>query len=141
MSLYYLPNARSQTQREHMERLERDGICSFCPDGIKLEQDVTWRTAHWTALDNQYPYQGADQQLIVVPNRHVEAWDELELRERNDFGQALLSRFHGLVMRNGPPEETGATIRHLHAHLIWGGGDVPIRVKVYVPARDRVVES
>lgn len=129
MSLYCFENARTAEQLAEMRRLDAEGICLFCPDGLArhARQQVLVRTRHWTATPNEFPYRGTRLHLLLVPDQH--AHDLLELSEevRGDFWTALAAvagRYqldhYGLGVRNGDCRFTGATIRHVHAHVLVG---------------------
>jgi len=137
--LYCFGNARTADQLEQMRRLEAAGICLFCPDGLSGQQ-ILLRTRHWSVTPNEYPYPGTSLHLLLVPDQH--AGDLLDLSEevRQDFWAALgeVAREHrlshyGLGVRNGDCRYTGATIGHVHAHVLVGDADAadapPVRMR------------
>ena len=142
MSLYCLTNARSAEQLSEMQRLEADGICLFCPDGLRSHgrQKVLWRTRHWSVTPNEFPYAGARHHLLLVPDEHVTDMIDLSEEAQRDFWTVLAEvrqrydlTYYGLGVRNGDCRFTGGTIRHVHAHVLVGGGDqdehVPVRMR------------
>jgi len=129
VTLYCFGNARTGDQLAEMRRLDAAGICLFCPDGLArhARQRILLRTRHWSVTPNEFPYQGTSLHLLLVPDQH--AADLLDLSEevRQDFWEALaaVAREHelshyGLGVRNGDCRYTGATIRHVHAHVLVG---------------------
>jgi diadenosine tetraphosphate (Ap4A) HIT family hydrolase len=76
---------------------------------------------------------------LLVPHQH--AGDLLELGDevRADFWVALAAvaeasglRHYGLGIRNGDCRFTGATIKHVHAHVLVGSpesGAPPVRMR------------
>jgi len=129
VTLYCFGNARTGDQLAEMRRLDAAGICLFCPDGLArhARQRILLRTRHWSVTPNEFPYQGTSLHLLLVPDQH--AADLLDLSEevRHDFWEALaaVAREHelshyGLGVRNGDCRYTGATIRHVHAHVLVG---------------------
>jgi len=76
---------------------------------------------------------------LLVPHHH--AGDLLELSDevRSDFWVALAAtaeacgvRHYGLGVRNGDCRFTGATIAHVHAHVLVGSDDPgapPVRMR------------
>ena len=142
MTLYCFGNARTADQLAEMRRLDAAGICLFCPDGLArhARQRILLQTRHWSVTPNEFPYRGASLHLLLVPDQH--AADLLDLSEevRQDFWEALtaVAREHelshyGLGVRNGDCRYTGATIRHVHAHVLVGDdGDAdapPVRMR------------
>jgi len=129
VTLYCFGNARTDDQLAEMRRLDAAGICLFCPDGLARQgrQRILLRTRHWVVIPNEFPYQGTSLHLLLVPDQH--AGDLLGLSEdvRQDFWEALaaVAREHqlshyGLGVRNGDCRYTGATIEHVHAHVLVG---------------------
>ena len=141
MSLYCFENVRTAEQRAEMERLDALGICLFCPEHLASHprQRILLSTEHWSVTPNEYPYTGTSLHLLLVPHQH--AGDLLELRDevRSDFWVALAAaakahgiRHYGLGVRNGDCRFTGATIAHVHAHVLVGSDDPaapPVRMR------------
>jgi diadenosine tetraphosphate (Ap4A) HIT family hydrolase len=140
VSLYCFEHARGPEQLAEMRRLDAAGICLFCPEHLAghQRQQVLFSTRHWTATQNEFPYQGTSLHLLLVPHQH--AADLLELGDdvRADFWVALATAadkhglaHYGLGIRNGDCRFTGATIRHVHAHVLVAGdsGEPPVRMR------------
>jgi ATP adenylyltransferase len=141
VSFYCFENVRTPEQRAEMAGLDAAGICLFCPEQLARHprQRILLSTAHWTATPNEYPYPGTSLHVLLVPHQH--ASDLLELRDevRGDFWVALAAvakacdlRHYGLGIRNGDCRYTGATIRHVHAHVLVGSPDEgapPVRMR------------
>jgi ATP adenylyltransferase len=142
VSLYCFENARTDEQLAEMRRLDAEGVCLFCPEGLArhARQQVLFRTRHWTVTPNEFPYPGTSLHLLLVPDQH--AADLLDLTEevRQDFWQALRAvadrhqlGHYGLGVRNGDCRFTGATIAHVHAHVLVGDthapGAPPVRMR------------
>lgn len=141
MSLYCFEHTRTPEQLAEMRRLDAAGICLFCPEhlGSHPRQQVLFSTRHWTATLNEFPYPGTSLHLLLVPHQH--AADLLELGDdaRGDFWVALATAveehgltYYGLGIRNGDCRFTGATIRHVHAHMMVAsdsGGAPPVRMR------------
>jgi diadenosine tetraphosphate (Ap4A) HIT family hydrolase len=145
MSLYYLANYRTPEQLADMRRLEAAGICIFCPEHLAADPDqrVVHRTAHWTVTPNEFPYPGTRLHLLLVPHRHVTDVLDLPPEAQADLFAALgwVRDAHGLAgyglgVRCGDPASTGATIAHVHLHVIVGDPAAePVRFKMSQPPR------
>lgn len=140
MSLYCLGNARTDEQRRRMRELEAAGTCLFCPDGLGrfgAGDAPRWQSPSWLVLDNDFPYRGAARHLLLVPRRHLSDLTELDPAEREEFWAALAAAKqlaggagYGLGARNGDCASTGATIAHLHLHLLVAEpGAEPLRMR------------
>ena len=150
MSLYYLGNYRTEEQRAEMLRLENAGVCIFCPEHLTRDsgQVSILRTTHWTVTPNRYPYKGAREHLLLVPDEHVVDLVDLSSKAQRDFWTALgwvrehfTMTHYGVGIRNGDCQFTGGTIRHVHVHVIVGEVEdalhEPVRMKLSSLPRSR----
>lgn len=124
-----LHHARVEEQRIQMEEIARLGICPFCREHFESHhrEPILFETSSWLVTENDYPYAGTVRHLLLVAIRHVTDMANLNFNEYRDLGLVLgwvSSNFphHGgtLIMRFGDTDFTGATISHLHAHIIYG---------------------
>jgi diadenosine tetraphosphate (Ap4A) HIT family hydrolase len=129
---YYLPNARSAEQRDDMRRLEEAGVCLFCPPYLETVQHVVHRRPLWTVTTNKFPYLNTRLHLLLVPDEHVTDLTGLTEKSQQEFWAVLAwvvshyeLSYYGLAVRNGDCAYTGATIAHLHAHVLQGDPDAP----------------
>lgn len=138
-----MENFRSAEQLAEMQRLEAAGVCLFCPDGFQQQpaQRILWRTKRWTVTPNEFPYKGTALHLLVVPHEHVTDMLDLTAASQEDFWLTLKMireqfnlKYYGLGVRNGDCRFTGATISHVHAHVLVAVddesvGEVPVRMR------------
>lgn len=123
MSLYHHAHARTPEQAARMAELEAQGTCRFC-----------WETRHtppgdWKLRPCDYPYEGTREHLLAIPQRHVTSMGELFEEEFAGLG-ALLSVYEGIyrpdgytiAVRNGDMSLTGASVQHLHLHILVPDG-------------------
>jgi diadenosine tetraphosphate (Ap4A) HIT family hydrolase len=142
LRLYCTDNYRTEEQLAEMRRLEAAGICLFCPESLRehARQRVIIQTRHWSVTPNAFPYQGTRLHLLLVPDQHVNDMLDLEEEALGDFWTAMREirrRYdldhYGLGVRNGNCTFTGATITHVHAHVLVGDPDldpeVPVRMR------------
>lgn len=122
-----MENVRTAEQLAEMERLEAAGVCLFCPDELGRHAGAAGflRTAHWTVMPNDFPYAGTSLHLLLVPRQHAGDLLDLDAAVRADFFAALAAArerygfgHYGLGVRNGDCRYTGATIVHVHAHVV-----------------------
>lgn len=125
--LYYLDAARSPEQREYMASLEDGRVCIFCPEHVEEYQahPVEHRGEHWYITRNSYPYAGTVAHYLIVPLRHVTAFDELPDAAGAELWalqRSLKDRHAPLatatVMRSGDMRYNGGSVAHLHVHFV-----------------------
>lgn len=142
MRLYCTDNYRTEEQLAEMRRLEAAGICLFCPESLRshARQGVLFETGQWAVTVNAFPYKGTRLHLLVVPHQHVNDMLDLDEETLADFWIALKMirerydlDYYGLGVRNGNCSFTGATIAHVHAHVLVGDPsldpEVPVRMR------------
>lgn len=131
--MYNLDNAPDPERRARMEQLAEQGICIFCPPHVDGRGETTKRGL-WQVSLNEYPYEGTERHLLLSPRRHVTSLMMLTSAEEIDFWEALHVMFgsdhFSLWVRNGDTRYTGATIEHLHVHVVTSDGSTPIRVSL-----------
>ena len=122
-----LTNARTDKYKGVLEKIKSDKVCPFCRENFEQysKEPVILETDTWYAAKNSYSYQESALALIVVLKRHLESLSEvrdIEWLEGLYFIRALIEEFKveggGLVVRFGDTRYTGATVKHLHFHLI-----------------------
>lgn len=137
MNLYHLSNHRTPEQLADMLALEAAGRCVFCD----LDQEILYESEHWTVTPNEFPYPGTRLHLLLVPHEHVTDLLDLSPPAQQDFWPTLAwvrthytLTFYGLGVRCGDCARTGATITHVHAHVIVGDVEdpthQPVRMKL-----------
>lgn len=108
-------------------------VCPFCPEQLaNFHKNPIRKYGHWIVTNNMYPYRPVRQHILLIHEAHIEhvselsaeAWSELqdvikqETTERHMIGGALTMRF-------GDTRYTGASVAHLHAHLVQSDPDAP----------------
>lgn len=121
-------SARSDEYRDQLGEIAAAGVCPFCPDSFKWHpNEVLQRNASWLITPIRQNYPNADLHFLLIGEDHVEHFLELsseswgDLRDLvrwacNEYG--LKDKGGGFALRFGPTAFTGATVAHLHAHLI-----------------------
>jgi len=145
--LYNFDNTRTAEQLAQMRALADAGVCLFCPDQSPVDLPVVQRLPLWTVISNRFPYRGTKLHLLLVPDEHVADLIDLSAAAQAGFFTALAwarseygLSFYSLAARNGDPRFTGATIGHLHVHLLTGDVDNPDHEPVRVKLSSRPAE-
>lgn len=106
------------------------GFCPFCEEHLfkHHRHPLIYKSRHWLVTKNAWPYKGSRFHFLFITRTHVEttedispmAWADLRklyrklVKENSIQGATLL-------VRSADTKFTGASINHLHAHLIVGG--------------------
>ena len=125
--LYFLDAARHDDQSERMREHEAAGRCVFCPEHVATYQTnpVEHTGEHWYYKRNDWPYAGTVAHYLIVPVRHVVAFDELPdeagaelwaIKRRLKAQHAPLAT--ATVERSGDMRFNGGSIAHLHTHFV-----------------------
>jgi diadenosine tetraphosphate (Ap4A) HIT family hydrolase len=105
------------------------GFCPFCEEHLfkHHRQPVIYKNKYWLVTKNSWPYKGSKFHFIFITRSHIEktedmspmVWKELQ----NIYKKVIKeSKINGatLMIRSGDTRYTGASVNHLHAHLIVG---------------------
>ncbi len=123
-----LGNSRpGSTYEETIKKIHHDGVCPFCPEQLLKyhKNPILKEGTYWKVTENMYPYKPVKHHVLFIHKEHIghvseissEAWTELHslfnetCAERNITGGSIMLRF-------GDTTFTGASVTHLHAHLI-----------------------
>ena len=119
----YPPNARKQEQLDIMMNCEINNI-----DPLSLEyidQPVILITDYWYVSLNRFPYEGVEQQFLIVTKNPIYKKEDISLEMWEDFQKIwlYLSKQYNLpggafCLRFGDPSRSGASLKRIHAHLI-----------------------
>lgn len=122
-----IKNARKEEQIAIMKQIISDGVCPFCRDNLETyhTKPIVFETAGWVVTENAWPYEHTEKHFLLITQRHIKTPDELsdtewlevkniqkKLREDFDLKSATL------LARCGDPTSSGATVEHLHMHVI-----------------------
>jgi diadenosine tetraphosphate (Ap4A) HIT family hydrolase len=134
-----LDNARHDDQRDVMKGIAQDGVCPFDEEYLANyhKQPILRRGKYWTLTLNQWPYEHTRVHLLAIARLHVESLDALDAAAGEElFAHAQWAikeyniDFGGLAMRFGDVKQNGASVNHLHAHIIVPDAGRPADAKV-----------
>lgn len=144
-----LDNARFDDQRKVMEEIKAVGECPFCADGMTKyhKNPIIKETSHWLAKQNDYPYDGTKVHLLLISKDHTEKLADLTPEMGADLVLMLqwaeeyfAIESGAFALRFGDIRYNGASVKHLHVHLVVGDVHDPnhekIKFKMSVPAKD-----
>jgi diadenosine tetraphosphate (Ap4A) HIT family hydrolase len=134
-----LDNSRHDDQRRVMETIVGDNVCPFCLDNLKKyhQRPILSEGDHWLVTTNQWPYEHTQAHFLLIAKRHIESVTELEPGAFEELGghiQKLVQDngldYGGVAMRFGDVRYTGASVNHLHAHVLQAVKDLPEGAKL-----------
>jgi len=120
-------NAKSKGYGKVIRAIADTKQCPFCPDNFKYHKKPILRRSHgWFITENSWPYKNSQKHFLIIALKHKETLAELTLADTRDIlhlaAWAVKTygiKGGGLTMRFGDTNYTGATVAHLHAHLIY----------------------
>lgn len=140
---YNLEVGRHEEQVNQMKDLIDRGICNFCREHIETEQKepIELETKYWVVKKNDYPYKDTSLHLLLISKEHVNSLANLTEAARHDLTDVIVTvekqwklTSYVLGMRAGDMRFTGASVEHLHGHLVVGDtsnpNHEPIRFKM-----------
>lgn len=119
-------NAETGEARRKYEQVIKgiagDGVCPFCSDNLtKYHKKPLIERTCWRVTENMYPYHPVQRHFLFIHKTHIEHIDELSdeaWRELHAFIKEKKMAGGSFVLRFGDTHFTGASVAHLHAHLI-----------------------
>lgn len=121
-----LRSTKSHEYQRVLEVILAQGVCPFCPDHFNWHpKPIIWQNLGWRLTEIAFPYEGAERHYLLIPDCHMESLTELRAEDWmtiGDAGRWLITHQEinggALALRFGDPKLTGATVRHLHCHII-----------------------
>lgn len=118
--------AKNQEYRRVIGKIASDGECPFCPSHFRHHRKkILQREGSWFITENSWPYEKTRKHLVIIGTTHKENLSEVTPEDMTSILRLLqwaVRRFKisggGFAMRFGQTRYTGATVCHLHAHLI-----------------------
>ena len=110
-----------------IDTIEKKGCCPFCPEDFKYHKNpILKKQGSWIITENSWPYKNTRYHFLLINQPHKEKFGEI-LQEDFESLRKLINwairkyKLQGgaLAMRFGNTDYTGATVSHLHAHLIY----------------------
>lgn len=140
--LINMGHARTDEQRAVMQKILEEGHCPFCTENLEKyhQQPIIKEGKYWLLTPNQWPYKFTRLHLLAIAKTHAEKISELppeayaDLFELLSWAEKEYSLKSGAIgLRFGNTSGTGATVLHLHAHLIVADREAPGYEKVRFP--------
>lgn len=118
--------AKEKDYRDVLKTIETKEKCPFCPDNFQYHKHpVLKKYGKWFITKISWPYENNKFHFIIIREKHRENVSELTASDMGDIlflAKWAVNKFKikggAIAMRFGETSYTGATVCHLHAHLI-----------------------
>lgn len=118
--------AKGEGYRKVLENIVAEGKCPFCKDNFKYHKHPVLREDDkWILTRCSWPYENTKEHFLVISKTHKEQFFDLAQGDMESVRLLVnwaIRKFHlkggSLALRFGDTEHTGATVCHLHFHLI-----------------------
>ena len=120
--------------------IEKTGLCPFCLENFKHhKKQIIKKIGNWFITENSWPYKNAKKHFIIISRGHKENFSDLSLKDFKEIREIVnfaIKEFNirggALALRFGNTNYTGATVCHLHFHLIMPELGTPSKPKTVV---------
>jgi len=118
--------AKSKNYSRVINKIAEEGMCPFCPENFKYhKKPILKKRTDWFVTESTWPYKNTRHHFLVMTMKHMEELSELSAKDWESIHWLIRwatkeykIRGGGLAMRFGDTSHTGATVCHLHMHLI-----------------------
>ncbi len=118
--------AKSADYRAVLQEIIKDGKCPFCPENFRWHRKpVLRKTGNWVITKASWPYKNSRLHFLIIGKKHKENFPKLALEDFMQISSLLrwaIRKFKilggGIALRFGDTAYTGATVKHLHFHLV-----------------------
>ena len=127
-SFVNLKNARpGHTYEGVIKAIQEHKVCPFCPKHLATyhKNPIEINKKYWLATRNMYPYRATKHHLLLIHKKHIEHISEISKAAWAELHQVLksLSKSKKItggtaLIRFGDTHFTGASVTHLHAHVV-----------------------
>jgi len=119
-------NARKGEYKKVIEEISKTKKCPFCKENFKYHKKPIYKKmGGWFLTNNSWPYKNSKNHLIILGNKHKEDFNELTSKDFKDISfltnwaiENFKIKGGGLAVRFGDTNFTGASVSHLHFHII-----------------------
>ena len=119
--------AKSKEYGKVIHTIAAIGKCPFCPENFRYhKKPILKKNRGWFITENSWPYKNSQQHFIIISKNHKEKIQELkpaDLQHILALATWAVKKYQirggALTLRFGETDFTGATVSHLHAHLIY----------------------
>lgn len=116
-----------KTYEQVIKGIAGDGVCPFCSEHLlAYHKKPIVEKKYWWVTDNMYPYHPVRQHFLFIHKAHIEHIAEISDRALTELHAIIKEKKiagGAFVLRFGDTHFTGASVAHLHAHLVQSDPD------------------
>lgn len=124
--LVNIKNARQGEYKKVIEQIAKTGKCPFCKENFKYHKKPIYkRKKGWFLTNNSWPYKNTGHHLIILEDKHKENFSEITKKDLESVAYLInwaIKKWKikggGIAMRFGKTDYTGASVNHIHFHII-----------------------
>lgn len=130
-------HAKTERYAEDLAEIVAAEVCPFCPENFHWhDHPIIARDGKWFITESSHPYENSQMHFLIIGQEHKVILAELtgtdmscilRLAAKVQYDNGL--RGGALLMRWGETFYSGATVAHLHAHLVVPRVDPPGEVQ------------
>jgi ATP adenylyltransferase len=118
--------AKSNEYKRVIKTIADSEKCPFCKENFKYHKNPILKThKSWFITENSWPYKNTKHHFIIICEDHKEKLEDLtasDFSSTHELMKWAIKKYNlkggGLTLRFGETTWTGATVCHLHFHLI-----------------------
>ena len=118
--------AKSKDYGRVLKTIEQTAKCPFCKGNFKYHKEpILKKEGNWFITKHSWPYKNTEHHFLIISEEHKEEFNELNSSDFEIVSKLvnwIIKKYKikggGLLLRFGDPIYTGATVCHLHFHLI-----------------------
>jgi diadenosine tetraphosphate (Ap4A) HIT family hydrolase len=118
--------AKTKDYKNTLEKIIKTDKCPFCPENFKYhKKPILKKYNDWLVTENSWPYKDTGYHFIFIPKKHMENFSDLTDKDFQSVKYLVnwvINKYKikggGLTLRFGNQDYTGASVSHLHFHLI-----------------------
>lgn len=121
-----IKNAKSKEYKKVIEEIAKTDKCPFCKENFKYHKKPIYKKKNgWFLTNNTWPYKNAKYHLLILGDGHKENFSEINKKDFESISylanwaiKKWKIKGGGFTMRFGNTNYTGATVSHIHFHII-----------------------
>ncbi len=118
--------AKSKEYKDVLSAIAKTEKCPFCKKNFKYHKNpILKKKDNWFITESSWPYKNSKYHFLIILETHKEEFNQLSPHDFNAVSKLINWAIRNykikggaLTLRFGDPLFTGATVYHLHFHLI-----------------------
>ncbi|OHA68740.1 MAG: hypothetical protein A3J68_00085 [Candidatus Wildermuthbacteria bacterium RIFCSPHIGHO2_02_FULL_48_16] len=119
-------NARKGEYKRVIEEIHNKGKCPFCPENFLYhKKPILKRKKNWFLTQDSWPYKNTKHHFLIIGTKHKEKFSQLtkeDFAEVSELANWTIAKYKiqggAVAVRFGDANFTGASVSHLHFHII-----------------------